>query len=862
MKLIFTHMKHFFEKLPDNVRQNRLKMWTGFILLTVFMIIGMPRIKMDASLISTFQKDDPVKTAYDEFRNQFGSDEVLYLVYEARDGDVFSTSSIKAMQGVEQDFLNYRSPLKTDEFSPLDHITNITSLSSVSYLEANNGALISRNFIGTNLPENTQEKKALIEQAENQPDYLNLYYSKDHRFGGILIETDFNAIPLETPETTHFDENHSSLDKDDMAGAIMEMAPDATRTTPEFKQNLINEYVPFMTAVSGIINKKEYTDHLTFYPVGTPPWNSFINTMVKSEMGLIIIGALLLITLFTGLLFRSLSAVVWQVLIVVVSLIWVMGTIGWSGLVMSDLIMMIAFFVLAVGVADAIHILSGYLFFRNQNKSHTDALQSVYKKSGLACFLTSITTAIGFMSMLFIPIASMQKIGLFTAIGVIYAFLITVFMFPLMLDLWSPVSKKQSDKRASKTRKPHIIQRIIQKAEAHLFQHPALILFLFILAGTVLFAGAFNMRVESATIKVIRSELPIRKAFDLVDEVMAGTQNIEVLINTGKANGMKNPRLLETIDSFQKYMETTFPDTLISTISLANVTKESFRALHGGDNRKYIIPETDTETEQTLFLFDTANPVDRRRLVSDNYQTGRIIIRTKSMGSIGNSQLMEASNNFIAKTLPPFKTVYPDLEITLTGQVPLLLKVFDYLSWSFLISFAITICVVSFILFIVLNSFRLGLIALVPNLFPVITVLGIMGYFDIPLDIHTLMIVPILIGIAVDDTIHFLTHFQLEMQDHGDTRLATVNSIRESGQAIIITSLVLSVGFLIFTASSNLGFVYFGLLNTIAILTAVITDLVLLPVILRASEKKNCPQKAHTNPVTMAIEKETVGAEM
>ncbi len=852
MKFIFTQMRRFFERVPNSVRRHRVKMWAGFILLTVVMIAGMPGIKMDASLISTFEKDDPVKFAYDDFRDVFGSDEVLYLVYEAKDGDVFSAKSIRAMQAVEADLLNYRRHLKADDSSPLDHITKVTSLSSVSYLEATEGTLISRDFIGTNLPENKQEKETLIKRAENQPDYLKVYYSKDHRYGGIVVETDFNAVPEDSNSAELSFKSSGSLDDDDVAEEVVEMASGETKKVLKFKQNLMVEYVPFMAAVSEIINKAEYTDHLTFYAVGTPPWNSFINTMVKDEMGFIILGALMLITLFTGVLFRSLSAVIWQVLIVVVSLIWVMGTVGWSGLVMSDLIMMIAFFVLAVGVADSIHILSGYLFFSNQNKNHFEALQSVYKKSGLACFLTSVTTAIGFISMLFIPIASMQKIGLFSAVGVFYAFIITVFMFPLMLDLWSPVSKKQPATPHDQTRKPHFIQKIIQKGETYLFQYPALIIVFFIIAGIVLFAGSFNVRVESATIKVIRSELPVRKAFDLADDVMAGTQNIEVLVDTGRANGMKDPRVLKTIDSFQRHMEKSFPDSVTSTMSLTNVTKDSYKALHGGDKSKYIIPDGADDSAQTIFLFDNANPVDRRRLVSDNYQTGRIIIRTKSMGSMRNLDLIRTTEEFVEKNITPLKAKYPDLDITLTGQVPLLLKVFDYLSWSFIISFFITITVVSVILFIVLNSFKLGLFAIIPNILPVITVLGVMGYFDIPLDIHTLMVVPILIGIAVDDTIHFLTHFQLEMQNHGDTRRAVMNSSREAGQAIILTSLVLSIGFLMFTTSSNLGFVYFGLLNAIAILTAVIADLVLLPVILNT----------HIKTVPLPAENEMVGVEI
>ncbi|MCP4158785.1 MAG: MMPL family transporter [Deltaproteobacteria bacterium] len=833
MKILFTNMRQFFEGLPEHLRNNQWKVWVSFILLTIFMIAGIPKVKVDANLLNSFEKDDAAKLAFDQFKDTFGSDEVLYIVYKAKDGDVFSRESILAMQGIERDLENYRKNLKEGEESPLDHITKVTTLSNASYLEGKEGSIVSRDFIGTNIPETIDDITRFKKLANSQPDYVGTYYSKDYRYGGIVVETDFNAVPYEaeTKKVT----TGNSLDDDEEVES-MESSDLAVKNPPKFKQNIMKEYIPFMSAVSKILNKPEYTKHLTFYNVGTPPWNSFISNLVAKEMGLIIMGSLLIILIFTAIIFRSFSAVLWQLSIVVTSLIWVMGTIGWIGAVMSDLLMMVVFFVLAVGVADAIHILSGYLYFRNQNLDHTESIKSVYKKSGLACFLTSITTAIGFLSMLFIPIASMQKIGIFSAFGVFYAFLITVFMLPVMLDLWSPVTKKV--KENDKKREDHFIQQMIQRVEKYLFRYPKSIVLGFLIVTITLSIGVFDLNVESNTIKVIKEDLPIRKNFALVDDVMGGTQNMEILVDTGRPDGMKNPEILKAIESLQIYLETRFTDSVKTTMSLANVTKDSFKSLNNGDQNKYIIPEDKAVLENTLFLFNNANPVDRRRLVSDDYQMGRIIVRTVSMSSKGNVALMDATQGFIDKNLElPLKGQFPNLEITLTGQTPLLLKVFDYLSWSFLISFGITICVVSLFLFIMLNSFRLGVVALIPNILPVLTVLGIMGYFKIPLDIHTLMIVPVLIGIAVDDTIHFLTHYELEIQTHGDNRLAIVNSLREAGQAIIFTSLVLSIGFLIFTTSSNMGFVYFGLLNTIAIITAVVADLILLPAVLTAHEK-------------------------
>ena len=153
----------------------------------------------------------------------------------------------------------------------------------------------------------------------------------------------------------------------------------------------------------------------------------------------------------------------------------------------------------------------------------------------------------------------------------------------------------------------------------------------------------------------------------------------------------------------------------------------------------------------------------------------------------------------------------------------------DYISWSQIKSFGLTLIVISFIMFLVFGNFKVGLIAMIPNIFPILTIFGIMGFLAIPLDMDTLLIAPVIIGLAVDDTIHFLTHYRIELESCGNIKKAVIRSIREAGQAICITSLILSAGFSMFIFSFHKGFSHFGILSAIAIFTAVIADIYLLP---------------------------------
>ncbi len=459
-------INRFFENLPNILSRNRGKSWIIFIVLTAFFAVGMGRFKLEMSMVSFFKEGEPVKNAYDRFRAIFGGNEAVYIVYEAKDGDVFSPASLKAVRGVQEELLNSRFRVQDGNNSSLAHITDVDTIVNASYLESSEDTLISREFIGNRIPTDKVARDQLEQLARRQPGYPKLYFSDDLRFGGIMIKTDFNAIPEESALPDASDElDDQELQFDDSDELADEVDVYANDYLPRFKKTPIKDYLPFMDEISAILEKKAYSDHLVFYPVGNPPLMAYAFKNMMIEMGLIMIGSLLLIILVLWGLFRSFSAVVWPVAIIVLSMVWVMGCIGWSGLAMTEMYNIIIFLVLAVGVADAIHMLSGYQYYRFKTLPHQEALRIVYRKSGLACFLTSITTALGLLSMVFVPIVPLQRFAVFAAFGVMAAFVVSVFMLPLMLDVWNPISKRRAARIIERKGSDHLIQRFIRRFE-------------------------------------------------------------------------------------------------------------------------------------------------------------------------------------------------------------------------------------------------------------------------------------------------------------------------------------------------------------------------------------------------------------
>ncbi|MCP4688333.1 MAG: MMPL family transporter, partial [Desulfobacterales bacterium] len=698
----------YFEKIPDALRKHRWVVWIVFILLTVGVSFGMTRLTIDMSLEAFFEKKDPVKKAYDRFRVLFGGDENVYIVYKARDGDIFSPASLKAVHGIQEDLLNYRLKLAPGESSPLDHITDVKTIINVKYLEAGPDSLVSRSFIGNEFPENETERENYRRLALKHHEYPLLHLSRDSRYGGILIKTDFNAeLVYEDVETEAAGATGSAgLDDEEEGGSLddedEEFADDPVDMTvvvrdaaePVFKKTEMHEYSPFVIELRKILDKSEYAEAFEIYPVGNPMFMSDIDALFREELKLTVGLLILLIMIMVWILFRSLSAVVWSTSIVALSMVWVVGLIGLTGTAMTGMIQIIVYLVLAIGVADAVHILSGYIFFRNQNLSHEEALRAVFKKSGLACFLTSLTTSVGLVSLIFVPIVPIQSFGVFASLGILFAFAFTIILLPIMLDIWSPFSKRREKKARESGGRDHVIQKFLRAMEekGYRFQVPALIVFA--LVGVFFLVGVFKVRVDYNMIQVLDENFHIRKTYELVDRSMGGTGNMEILIDTGEIDGMKDPDVLTAMENIQNHVETEYKSFVINTHSLVDVTKDSYKTINEGREEMSVIPRDPRVLDQTLFLFNSANGKDRRQLVTDDYRIGRVGISLKNLGSAEAERFMKRVEAYMADVFKPLEKKHPDINITITGQFSLLARILNFLSWAQIKSFGLTLTII------------------------------------------------------------------------------------------------------------------------------------------------------------------------
>ena len=716
--------------------------------------------------------------------------------------------------------------------TPLKHITQVRSLINVPYLNVKKNNLYSKEFIGSQLPNTKSDSKILRSMALKHPEYRQSLISSNGKYGAIIIKTNFQVVDDDTEEliSEAVDETNVIIDtfEDIEEEEIEKSVLNKKKYNIKLTRHTLSEFASFEKRIDEIINKEKYSKILEMSPTswGTT-WEKHV---FQPELNFAIICMNIMVVLIILVLFRSFSAIVWTLLIVSIPIGTMLGLSGWLELDVKNNIYIAISLTMVAAIADVIHIISGYNLFRQKGNTHGDALTYVFKKSALGCLFTSMTTAMGMLSLFMIPIVEIQNMGLLSAYGVLVSCAITLFILPIMMDIWCPFSDKKFIKKQNDIT---ILQQLIRKVELIAVNRPIICVISFIIPTIFFGYQLTKIQVDTLSINAWGKDEPARQAKELINDYFGGISGINVLVETGVENGLKNPETLFAMDTIGHNIKKQYPEWVTKSFSIVNEVKYIFQNLNEGRTDMYKIPEDRSTLEETLFLFNNTNPENRALIVTDDYSTGSIYISMKDPGShLGEIIVNSMKKNIIAIT-KDLKKVYPHIKITLTGDLVQKSAIKNYISWSQLKSFGLVFLVISILFVIIFGSLKVGLLSLIPNFVPIIYTFGIMGWFGISLDETTLMVAPILIGIVVDDTIHFILHYRYFMYKERDMVIALKHTFREAGQAIMITSFILIINFLLLNTVSHLSVARFGLLSAVAIISALLADFYLLPALFK-----------------------------
>jgi len=434
--------------------------------------------------------------------------------------------------------------------------------------------------------------------------------------------------------------------------------------------------------------------------------------------------------------------------------------------------------------------------------------------------LAGVTTMIGFVSFVFGAYLDMiVDFGVFTALGTFLACLFSIFFVPALLDVFT--SKKRDKKQISqKIKESYLSDKFLSPLKLLLFKHPKYILTTWGILIVVSIAGMFFIQRSVDIQDFLKKGNPTREAERIMIEKFGGTKPVFVLF-TGD---MQNPEVLQTMIETGKYMEQS-PD-IYTTQSLAHLIAQLNEAISG----KREIPDDQDKIEQLWFLLDGNEAISR--FVSDDLEEGIIISKFKS----GDNESKKTFAKYMRKFIDERST--EDCKIEITGMPFVDITMDRSLVNSQIASITIAIFFVIIIVGMILRSFTSGVYSAIPIVAAIIILFGFMGLTGIPLNLATVLVASVALGIGIDYSIHIISHFNHIFKESGNAKTAIGEAIMVSGKAIIINVVSVSAGFLILIFSEMVPLQYFGLLIALSMLGSSLGALTLLPVILILVHRK------------------------
>ncbi len=551
-------------------------------------------------------------------------------------------------------------------------------------------------------------------------------------------------------------------------------------------------------------------------------------TTVRDEIVLFTLVAFAVTALLILLLFRSLSTLVVSLIFIAIGVITMMGVSGILGFKLNLLTGTLPPLLVVVGVQNTIYLINQYHDEYRKHKKKAQALTRIISRIGVATFLINFTTAVGFGTFYFTKTQILEQFGLVAFITINIIFVISIVGIPVLYSYLPTPTDKQTAHLENKN-----VLKFLNWVKQITFQRKRRIYFWFILVSALSTVFIFRLKPLAFMVDDIPHESKIYKDLEFLQNNFKGVMPYEIVITSYEEGGVTSAEMLNKGRTLQKalkqFSELSKPMSLVEVVSAAN------QANNGNDPRFYRVPKsTDlAELASKLPSAEPGKPNLLKGLVDSTYSQMRISYQMKDVGSIRMDSINKQVNQIVAD-------IYPgdQYKVQITGTTAIFLKGNSYLFDSLLSATFWSLLLISLTMGFLFPSIRMIIIAIIPNIIPLMITAGTMGYFNIPLKPSTILVFSIAFGITVDATIHFVSTFRREVIKHNKAiRIALTDTIDEVGLSMIYTMLAICSGFLIFTFSEFQGTAALGWLTGLTIITGMAANLFLLPALILTFEK-------------------------
>lgn len=765
--------------------RNKLSFTLIVLALTAFMGYEANRMELSYEFAKILPDNDSTFIEYQNFRKQFGEDgNVMVMGFE--DKDLYQFEKFRDLQKLSKDLKSIQGIKDIMSVTTIVKVVKNDSLEKMEVVPVIQQTITSQ-----------AETDSLKKEIFNLPGYDGLIYNKES--GAYSIVITFNKKDLDS------------------------------------KRRL--DIVEEIRVLGNAYTAKHGTE---MHYSGMPYIRSQLMTKVRNEMTLFLILAICVTAIILWMFFRSITIVIYSLIVVVIGVIWSIGIMELFGYKITVLSGLIAPLIMVIGLPNCIFLINKYQseFVAHGNKMK--ALQRSIETIGITLFLANITTAIGFGVLYFTKSSMLVEFGVVAAISVMATYLITLILIPVILNvLPSPKAKHTKHQEGKRINKAlQVVDKLVQNHRGAIYLVTSII-------TAISFWGMTFIDLNGFVVDDLPEKDPVYTDLAFFEKNFKGVLPFEITVDTKVANGLfaDNAKALYKIKRLEKVMEE-YP-VFSKPVSVIEAIKFSYQAYRGGEAKFYKLPGVDDLKKLSDYQGSLKGKGSLVQTVMDSSkQVARISYRSADIGSKKMDELMSELRPKIDSIFPP-----SDYRVVTTGHSLVFLKSNDYLLSNLMESLLIEIILIAIVGIALFRSVRIILLSKLPCLIPLVITAGVMGFLDIRFKPSTILIFSIAFGISSDGTIYFLTKYRQELKKYKRSASDAISAaIKDTGLSMIYTSIILFCGFAIFSASSFGGTVALGVLVSLTLLISMFTNLILLPAILLSIHRKSLNKEITDEP--------------
>lgn len=738
--------------------------------LAVFLLASQLRyLEFEGSYRIWFGEGSPTLQAYDNFRRVFGSDRAVTIAFRDEQG-IFNPEALGVIERITAKLWQTR------------YIGRVDSLTNYQYVHS------------------------------------------DAEYPDEVIVEDFMADAATLGPKALAQKKKIALGEDLLVGRLLsgdaKTAMIVGRITPKAGEDP-QVSLRLKALVEAIVAPEAEAHGYRFYLNGGPIVNASFVTVAEHDAALFTPLVVLAVMGLLWIVFRRFPMMLISISVVIFTFASVLSVQILLGYKLNNFTANMPVFVIAIGIADAMHLMLVYLLARRRGMANIEALQTSLHKNFLPILLTSLTTAVGFASLGVSHVVPIKTLGVATANAALLAFALTVLFIPALLAVLNPKVKPLTDPEAAKADYGPLALRY----GAWIVRNAKPVLLIGVLLFLALGIGLGKVRVDSNTVRYFSEEVPFRQAVNFMQANLSGPMSYEIVVDSGAKDGIKAPQFLRTAERFCKEAKAEYSD-IRHLSSLLDVVKKFNEVM---DHNKSV-PDSQALVAQYLLLYSLSLPqgMEINDLMDVDQQRLRITGMVNIVDTSKDLEMIRWIEDWWAQT--PYRA-------KVEGQAAMFAYMQHDVTATLINSIALAIGAVSLMMLLIFRSWRMLPLFVAPNVLPIALVVGVMGWLSIDIDLGVAVSGAIIIGVAVDDTIHFLVKYREARRQGKSLEEAFAYVMHYAGSAIVFTTLILSAAFAIFAFSDFVPNGNFGIVTATALMIALALDLLMLPAMLSLLDK-------------------------